>query len=85
MKKIEIIRIKLDAIKVKIDLAKTKALSFLAIAGGSWIYIFNDHIPWIVRAGAVVIFVFSVYGILLNLMRFSNFDTNIEELENDIK
>ncbi len=85
MNKLEVIRVKFDAIKAKIDLAKTKALSFLAIAGGSWIYIFKDNIPEIVKVGAVVIFVLSTYGILLNFVRFSMLHAKIEELENDIK
>jgi len=85
VKELEVISVKLDAIKVKIDLVKTKALSFLAIAGGSWIYIFKDGIPWIVKVGAVVIFMLSTYGIILNFVRFSKLYVKIEELENDIK
>ena len=85
MKELEVIRVKLDAIKAKIDLAKTKALSFLAITGGSWFYIFKNNIPGIVKVGAVVIFVISTYGIILNFVRFSKLYTKIEELENDIR
>ena len=85
MKKLDVISVKLDAIKAKIDLAKTKSLSFLAISGGSWIYIFKDNIPEVVKVGAVVIFILSVYGIILNFVRFSKLHAKIEELENDIK
>ena len=85
VKRIEIIRVKLDAIRAKIDLAKTKALSFLAIAGGSWIYIFKDNIPEIVKVGAVVVFILSTYGIILNFVKFSKLHSKIEELEHDIK
>jgi len=85
VQKIEVIKVKLDAINVKIDLAKTKSVSFLAIAGGSWIYIFKENIPVIVKVGAVVIFILSVYGIILNFVRFSKLYVKIEELENDIK
>ena len=85
MKRLEVIRVKLDAIKAKIDLAKTKALSFLAIAGGGWIYIFKDDIPQIVKVGAVVIFILSAYGIILNFVRFGKLHAKIEELTNDIK
>jgi hypothetical protein len=85
IEELEVIRVKLDAIKAKIDLDKTKALSFLAIAGGSWFYIFKENIPVIVKVGAVIIFVLSNYGIILNFVRFSKLHTKIEELENDIR
>jgi len=85
VKELEVIRVKLDAFKAKIDLAKTKALSFLATARGSWIYIFKDNIPGVVKAGAVVIFVLRAYGIVLNFVRFGKLHIKIEELENDIK
>ena len=85
MDRLEAVKLKLDAVRAKVDLVKTKALSFLAIAGGSWIYIFKDNTPDIVKAGAVVVFVLSVYGIILNFVRFSHFYEMIEELENDIK
>ncbi len=32
---------KIDLIKAKIDIAKSKLMAFLAIAGGSWIYGLN--------------------------------------------
>ncbi len=85
MKKLENISVELDAIKAKIDVTKTKALSFLAIAGGSWVYIFKDNIPGVVKTGAMVIFVLSAYGIILNFVRLSKLNTNIGELEDDIR
>ena len=85
MRKLESISVELDAIKAKIDLTKTKALGFLAIAGGSWVYIFKNNIPGIVKIGAMIIFVLSAYGIILNFVRLSKLNTKIVELEDDIK
>ena len=85
MKKLGNISVALDAIKAKIDVTKTKALSFLAIGGGSWVYIFKDNIPGIVKTGAMVIFVLSAYGIILNFVRLRKLNTKIVELEDDIR
>jgi len=85
MDNIELIKVRFDAVKLKIELAKTKILSFLAIASGSWIYIFKDDIPNVVKFGAVIIFVLCVYGIILNFVRFGKLNTKIEELEDVFK
>ncbi len=85
MKKLEVISLKIDAVRVKADLVKAKALSFLAIAGGSWIYILRVDMPDIVKSGAIITFALSTYGIILNFARFSKLHAEIEELEDDIK
>ena len=85
MKRSEIISLKLDTIRAKADLVKAKALGFLAIAGGSWVYILKEDIPDIVKTAAVVTFALSTYGIILNFVRFGKLYTTIEELEDDIR
>jgi len=67
------------------ELIYKKLLIFLAIAGGSWIYIVDKNSLDIVSYSAFVVFVLSGIGIIINLAKYGKFQKKLEEIENDTK
>jgi len=67
------------------ELIYKKLLIFLAIAGGSWIYIVDKNSLDIVSYSAFVVFVLSGIGIIINLAKYGKFQKKSEEIENDTK
>lgn len=83
MNTIDIIKTKIDIIGKKIDITKSKTLMFLATGGSSWIYAMKQDISQLLIFGAWIIFAISMYGIVVNVIRFRQLYTQLERLEND--
>jgi len=72
----------LDIIGREIEIYKIKLLLFMAIAGGSWIYILKfDKIIFV----AVLTFTFVVasFGIYFNILRLSDLQKELKGIKND--
>ena len=74
---------KIDIIGKKIDITKSKTLVFLATGGSSWIYAVKASIPELLVFGAWAMFAMSVFGTVVNVVRFGQLYKNLERIEND--
>jgi len=68
---------KLDTIKVQVDIAKSKLMVFLAIAGGSWVYGLKENISLIFTVASWVAFVVSSFGVFVNIGKLSRYETEV--------
>ena len=67
------------------ELIYKKLLIFLAIAGGSLVYVVDKDSLDIVSYSAFVVFVLASIGIIINLAKYGKFQKKLEEIENDTK
>ena len=74
---------KIDIIGKKIDITKSKTLVFLATGGSSWIYAVKADMPQVLIFGAWDIFAMSVFGTVVNVVRFGELYKKLEGLEDD--
>ena len=73
----------IDLIGKKIDIIKSKSLGFFAMAGGSFVYAIKEDISVVLNLGIWMVFALSVYGIIVNLQKFTSLYTQLERIEND--
>jgi len=66
----------MDKLKLKFDIIKTKLLIFMAIAGGSWIYVLNGNIY--VQMLTSILLIISSYGVMVNLIKLGELEKRIE-------
>ena len=71
----------LEIVGKKIEIYKIKLLLFLAISGGSWVYAlkFSEMVFIVLLFG---VFVVACYGVSLNVMRLSDLQFELEEINN---
>jgi hypothetical protein len=74
---------RIDIIGKKLDIVKSKTLGFMAIAGGSWVYAMRDDYIMVLNFGTWFVFALSVYGIIINFVKFGTLYKELERLEND--
>ena len=68
----------MEKIKVEVDIIKTKLLTFLTIAGGSWVYGIK-YVGESISLILFIVFVLSVVGVFKNLMKLSEIHSKIKE------
>jgi len=74
---------KVDIIAKKLDIVKSKAIGFMAISGGSWIYaIKGEHIT-ILSFGIWLVFALGAYGTIVNFLKMGELYKDLERIEND--
>ena len=74
---------RVDIIAKKLDIVKSKAIGFMAISGGSWVYAIKvDHITIL---SFVIWFVFALgaYGTIVNFLKMGELYKDLERIEND--
>ncbi len=72
----------IEIVAKKTEIYKIKLLMFMAIAGGSWVYILKfDNIYFIVLLLSV--FITSVIGIFNNISKLSQLENILERIQND--
>ena len=67
----------MDKLKFKFDIIKTKLLIFMAIAGGSWIYVLEGHLS--VQIITSILLIMSSYGVMINLIKLGKLEKRIED------
>jgi hypothetical protein len=77
------IKNKIDIIGKKLEVVKSKTLGFMAVAGGSWVYAVRGNDLVILNFGIWLVFALSVYGIIINFVKFGTLYKELERLEND--
>lgn len=73
----------IDLIGKKVDIVKAKSLGFFAMAGGSFVYAIIEEISTLLNIGIWMVFALSVYGIIVNLQKFTALYIQLERVEND--
>ena len=66
-----------EALKIAVDIAKTKLAFFSAVAGGVWIKIDLD--PTLLNAILVVVFLASLIGVLKNLFLVGEYEKELKD------
>jgi len=66
----------MDNLKLKFDIIKTKLFIFMAIAGGSWIYVLKGDIY--VQILTSILILLASYGIVVNLIKLGNLEKRID-------
>jgi hypothetical protein len=67
----------IEIIKVEVEIIKSKLLTFLAIASGSWVYAFKVDDTVFTKV-LYISFAIGSYGVFLNILKLS-------DLHNDLK
>ncbi len=77
------IKEKVDIIAKKLDIVKSKAIGFMAIAGGSWVYAIKEEHIIILSFGIWFVFALGIYGIIVNFLKMGELYKDLERIEND--
>jgi len=67
----------MDKLKLQFDIIKTKLLIFMAMAGGSWIYVLKTE-DKLIQYSATFLFIITSYGIINNLTKLGELEKRIE-------
>lgn len=73
----------IDLLVKRAELIYKKLFIFLVIAGGSWIYGVRDTEDAALRILVFIVFFLSVFGIILNLLKFGEIQKQLKEFGND--
>ncbi len=69
---------KLETVKINVEIVKTKLLTFLAIAGGSWVYAYkSEHFIFLILW---ISFAINAFGVFINLVKLGKLQTLVKEL-----
>ena len=75
---------RVDLLVKRADLIHKKMIVFLAVAGGSWIYVVkNEHIIPFLLILVVIVFSLASIGIVLNLLKYGAIQKLLEEIDNE--
>ncbi len=73
---------KIDIIGKEIEIYKVKLLIFMAVAGGSWVYIFKLDVMML-RIGLLFVFFVVSYAIFTNIMKLVDLHMQLKGLKDD--
>lgn len=77
------IKEKIDIIAKKLDIVKSKAIGFMAIAGGSWVYAIKINDVTILSFGIWLVFALGAFGTIVNFLKMGELYKNLERIEDD--
>jgi len=77
------IKEKIDIIAKKLDIVKSKAIGFMAIAGGSWVYAIKINNVTILSFGIWLVFALGAFGTIVNFLKMGELYKNLERIEDD--
>ena len=77
------IKEKIDIIAKKLDIVKSKAIGFMAIAGGSWVYTIKINDVTILSFGIWLVFALGAFGTIVNFLKMGELYKNLERIEDD--
>ena len=69
----------LDRLKIQVDIAKSKLMAFLAIAGGSWVYGLRPDINAVFIIAAWLVFTVAVFGVFVNIVKLSEYEKMLKK------
>jgi len=74
---------KVDIIAKKLDIVKSKAIGFMAIAGGSWVYAIKIYDVTMLSFGIWLVFALGAFGTIVNFLKMGELYKNLERIEDD--
>ena len=77
------IKEKVDIIAKKLDIVKSKAIGFMAISGGSWVYAIKINDINILGFGIWLVFALGAFGTIVNFLKMGELYKNLERIEDD--
>ena len=77
------IKEKVDIIAKKLDIVKSKAIGFMAISGGSWVYAIKINDVTILSFGIWLVFALGAFGTIVNFLKMGELYKNLERIEDD--
>jgi len=78
------VKVKVDIIAKKLDIVKSKAIGFMAIAGSSWVYAIKAEPVTFLSFGVWFVFALGAYGLIVNFLKMGELYKSLERIENDI-
>jgi hypothetical protein len=71
---------RVEIIKVEVEIVKSKLVVFLAISGGSWVYVFKiDDSTFTTML--FISFIVSSYGVFANMLKLSDLHKELKGLK----
>ena len=77
------IKEKIEIIAKKLEIVKAKAIGFMAISGGSWVYALKGNDITILSVGVWFVFALGAYGTIVNFLKMGELYKDLERIEND--
>lgn len=74
---------KINLLTKRAELIYKKLLIFLAISGGSWVYGLKDGQSTFLNTLIFLVFILSLIGIIVNLLKFGSIQKILKELSDD--
>ena len=74
---------KINLLTKRAELIYKKLLIFLAISGGSWVYGLKSEQPPFLNVLIFLVFILSLIGIIVNLLKFGSIQKILKELSDD--
>ncbi len=74
---------KIDLIAKKLDIVKSKAIGFMAISGGSWVYAIKGEHMTILSFGVWFVFALGAYGTIVSFLKMGELYKDLERIEHD--
>ena len=74
---------KVDIIAKKLDVVKSKAIGFMAISGGSWVYAIKTSDITILSFGIWLVFALGAFGTIVNFLKMGELYKDLERIEDD--
>ena len=71
---------RIEIMKIKVEIVKSKLLTFLAISGGSWVYAFKID-DFLFKAILFVGFAVASYGIFVNILKLGDLYNELKGLK----
>ena len=71
---------KIESLKLQIEIIRTKLMVYLALGGGSWMYAIQKEINPILAMAAWILFSLASIGVFLNVLKLSQLERNLREV-----
>ncbi|WP_456451554.1 hypothetical protein [Hydrogenimonas sp.] len=66
-----------ETYKLKVEIARVKLVAYLAIGGGSWMYVVQEKVNVVLGMAAWALFSLASVGIFLNLLKLSHIEKSL--------
>jgi len=77
------IKERVDFIAKKLDIVKSKAVGFMAISGGSWVYAIKGEPNAMLSFGIWFVFALGAFGTIVNFLKMGELYKDLERIEHD--
>ena len=75
---------KIEIVAKKLDIVKSKAIGFMAVSGGSWVYALKANEFTLLNFGIWLVFALGAFGMIVNFLKMGDLYKNLERIEDGI-